>query len=252
VQVVDDVLSDDHPTPTDNWWNDDCVEVFLDENRSKGDHWKNNNAFAYHVSTKYDAIDLDSNGNPINLKNNIIVRMDTIGVHTYMWEIAIKVYTDKFSTSNPEASRVTLTPRKLSGFTLAYCDNDLTTSRENFIGSMTMPTSEDVNYKTADYFGSLLLVDQLNTSSSLNTREQKENLVKVFPTSATNYIKIEKVNGLLSNISIDIISITGAINKRIEFANNSHVVDISGLKQGIYFLKIQAGNSYQIEKIIKK
>lgn len=35
VEVVDDLLSDDHSNPLQNWWDDDCLEVFIDENRSK-------------------------------------------------------------------------------------------------------------------------------------------------------------------------------------------------------------------------
>ena len=84
VEVIDDMLSDDHPVPTQNWWDDDCVEVFIDEDRSGGNHERNNNAFAYHVSLFYDAIDLDANGNGVNYKNNLQVVMDTTGDNTYL------------------------------------------------------------------------------------------------------------------------------------------------------------------------
>src|SRR4030042_2943211 len=35
VEVIDDSLSDDHANPLTNWWDDDCLEIFIDENRSK-------------------------------------------------------------------------------------------------------------------------------------------------------------------------------------------------------------------------
>lgn len=48
-EIIDDSLSDDHFDPFDNCYNDDCLELFIGENRSKGNHLNNNNAFAYHV-----------------------------------------------------------------------------------------------------------------------------------------------------------------------------------------------------------
>jgi hypothetical protein len=252
VHVVDNVLSDDHSNPLQNWWDDDCVEVFIDENRSKGDHWKNNNAFAYHVSTFYDAVDLNSSGNGVNYKNNLKVVMDTIAPNTYLWEMAIKIYSASFSISNPEASRVELTAKKLMGFTLAYCDNDQTSSRENFIGSMTMPTTEDVNYKTADYFGSLLLVDQLSATSALTLKEQGESLFDVFPNPATNFLQLAKRNKYSGEIKVQIYSTTGAVIQNLVFENKNQMIDVSGLNKGIYFLKINSGSHSQIEKFIKK
>ena len=106
VEVVDDSLSDDYSNPLQNWWDDDCLEIFIDENRSKGDHERNCNAFAYHVSLIYDAIDLNSSGSGINYKNNIRVDMDTIGTDTYLWEFAIKNYDAAFNVNNPENSRL--------------------------------------------------------------------------------------------------------------------------------------------------
>ena len=159
-EIVDDSLSDDHSNPLQNWWDDDCLEIFIDEDRSKGNHERNNNAFAYHISIFYDAIDLNSSGAGVNYKNNIEVVMDTIAADTYLWEVAIKNYTSDFTVGDPEASRVILHHHKLMGFSLAYCDNDETLGRENFIGSQTMtPATANDNYITADYFGSLLLVD---------------------------------------------------------------------------------------------
>jgi len=253
VQVVDDVLSDDHPDPLQNWWDDDCVEVFLDENRSKGDHLKNNNAFAYHISTKYDAIDMDSYGNGVNYKKNIIVKMDTIGLNTYMWEIAIKVYNASFTINNPEASRVKLTSNKLMGFTIAYCDNDLTTSRENFIGSMIMSekTAND-NYITADYFGSCLLVDQPRITQVQSIKNNQDGLVHVFPNPARSRISIERLNDSSEKMVVEIRSLTGGLLKTISFENNIQSVDISDLIPGVYLLSISSGKFFQTERLIKQ
>lgn len=64
IEVIDDSISDRTVDPLKNWWNDDCVEIFLDENRSGGDHQYNFNAWAYHVGTKYDAVDYGDDQQP--------------------------------------------------------------------------------------------------------------------------------------------------------------------------------------------
>jgi len=253
VQVIDDVISDDHSNPLQNWWDDDCLEVFLDENRSKGDHLKNNNAFAYHISTKYDAIDMDAAGNGVNYKNNVIVKMDTIGVNTYLWEVAIKVYSIAFTINNPEASRVTLTSKKLMGLTLAYCDNDLTTSRENFIGSMymTAATAND-NYITADYFGSCLLVDQPRITQVESIKNNQDKLVHVFPNPAKNRINIEKLADSNEKMTVEIRSITGALLKTMSFDNRNQSIEIGDLIPGVYILTISSDKNFQTERIVKQ
>ena len=255
VQVVDDVISDDHPDPLQNWWDDDCVEVFIDENRSKGDHLYNNNAFAYHISTKYDAIDMDSKGNGVNYKNNVIVRMDTIGVNTYLWEVAIKVYDASFTINNPEASRVKLTSKKLMGLTLAYCDNDNdpSKSRENFIGSiyMTAATAND-NYITADYFGSCLLVDQPRINQVESIKNSQDKIANVFPNPAKNLINLEKLNNSTGNMSIEIRSITGALLKTRTFENRNQSIEIDDLIPGVYLLTISSDKTFQTERIVKQ
>ncbi|MDH3585547.1 MAG: CBM9 family sugar-binding protein, partial [Gammaproteobacteria bacterium] len=50
VEVVDDILFDSHRDPLTQYWDDDCVEIFIDEDYSGGDHQYNHNAFAYHMS----------------------------------------------------------------------------------------------------------------------------------------------------------------------------------------------------------
>ena len=251
VQVVDDLISDDHPNPLQNWWDDDCVEVFIDENRSKGNHERNNNAFAYHVSTKYDAIDMDSKGNGINYKDHVEVVMDTIGEHTYLWEMAIKIYDANFTVNNPEASRVSLTAKKLMGFSIAYCDNDLTNSRENFIGSMVMTSATaNNNYITADYFGSLLLSEMSNTTVFDPRKNQSDQLITFFPNPAKNYIKLEKLTNNNEEILIELYNFAGVILEKINTKSRNQVIDLNQAVPGIYFLNVKSGGKRQTEKIV--
>ncbi len=251
VEVVDDSLSDDHSNPLQNWWDDDCLEVFIDENRSKGDHERNCNAFAYHVSLFYDAVDLDSKGNGINYKNNVIVDMDTIGVDTYLWEFAFKNYDETFSLSNPEKSRVKLSHNKKMGITVAYCDNDETTSRENFIGSMVMtPATANDMYKNADHFGLMILQDPDSVSTKIRSDVLKMD-INIYPVPAQNYLTIETSTANQGTVYVTISSISGQFVKTESFIGNKHSVNINELNAGIYLVKvIQGNNSYS--KLISK
>lgn len=252
VEVIDNLISDDHANPLQNWWDDDCVEVFLDEDRSKGYHETNNNAFAYHVSTKYDAIDEDASGKGVNYKNNLKVIMDTIGTNTYLWEMAIKVYNSKFVVSNPEASRVILTPKKLMGFSIAYCDNDETTSRENFIGSMdmTQATAND-NYKTADYFGSMLLVDQTDITHAGSIEIDQSKIARIYPNPAKEMITIEWNGDRSENSTFEIRSVSGSLVKSGILKTRNQIIKIDDLIPGIYLLTVSSGKYRQTERITK-
>lgn len=250
VEVVDDSLSDDHSNPLQNWWDDDCLEVFVDENRSKGDHERNCNAFAYHVSLTYDAVDLNSSGNGVNYKNNLIVDMDTIGTDTYLWEFAIKNYSASFNISNPEASRVKLETGKKMGFTIAYCDNDETTARENFIGSMVMTqaTANDM-YKNADHFGLMILSDAENvTYAAINQFIEK---IKLYPVPALNLLNIETSDISQESCSVSILSLTGQLLKTQIFNGSKYSFNIEDLKPGLYMVKINQGSN-SVSKLISK
>lgn len=250
-EVVDDSLSDDHSNPLQNYWDDDCIEVFIDENRSKGVHERNCNAFAYHVSLTFDAVDLSSTGAGVNYKNNLKVDMDTIGAKTYLWEFAFKNYNANFNISNPESSRVYLTSGKKMGFTIAYCDNDETTSRENFIGSMVMTqsTANDM-YKNADHFGLMILSDSQNVTSALSNQIKEE--IKIYPVPARNFINIETSFISQENCSVSISSITGQLVKTETFIGNTHSINIENIKDGLYLVKVVQGNNSVSRMISKK
>lgn len=250
VEVIDDSLSDDHADPLQNWWDDDCVEIFIDEDRSKGDHQNNNNAFAYHVSLFYDAIDMGANGG-VNYKENLTIAMDTISENTYQWEFAIKQYDKTFSPTKAEDSRVYLTPNKIMGFSIAYCDNDETSSRENFIGNMIMNASNsNDNYKTANYFGTLQLKDPDYVDQTSAQQYELTNDIKCYPNPVQDELIIDL--GRNSNAQIQCYDLSGkTILSKNEYPNKS-ALDVSELKQGVYFLSIQTNTKSSVQRLIKK
>jgi hypothetical protein len=251
-EIVDDSLSDDHPDPLQNWWDDDCLEVFIDENRSKGNHERNNNAFAYHISLFYDAIDLNASGAGINYKNNIEVVMDTIAGDSYLWEVAIKNYTSAFTVSDPEASRVYLYHHKLMGFSLAYCDNDETTSRENFIGSqyMTAATANS-NYITADYFGPLLLVDPDYVEPTSIQSLGSVKPVYIYPNPVHDDLRFQTNTGQIQPGKIEITDLCGKTVVDQSCDPYSQLIDVRALKEGLYLLHVVTDGHVYTQPFIK-
>jgi len=165
-EITDDVLSDTHTEPLDNYWEDDTWEIFMDEDHSGGDHQFNYNAFAYHISQFFDIADNGIDGQAHLFSSHATVARTANG-NTYTWEAAFDVYTDQFvydAASNPKA---TLTKGKIMGFAMAYCDNDGGSTRESFIGSEDIPGSDkNIAYIDASVFGSLELVDMVTPTFS--------------------------------------------------------------------------------------
>jgi len=252
VEVVDDSLSDDHKDPLTNYWDDDCVEIFIDEDHSRGNHQYNNNAFAYHCSTFYDVIDgAGANGATINCKNNITMVMDTIGEHTYRWEFALKMYNKSFSYNNPDPSRVYLSPKKLMGFSIAYCDNDETTSRENFIGSVVMPAGhENDSYINADYFGTMLLVDPGSQYVSSVLIQKPEKRFSIYPNPAVDELQISYNGAISSEINLELLSVEGKLIRNSSITSQLQTVSLDGIAKGLYMVRLTTGNYSQSEMIM--
>lgn len=157
VEIVDDTLVDFHEDGLKFYWNDDCLEIFLDENHSGGKHYDNHNAFAYHVATNGNVVDIGKDGNPLYLNEHILSSRSTNGKKT-IWELRISVFDKSFDERLKFNSPVKLYEGKKIGFALAYCDNDYSKERENFIGSVPILGKEkNVAYLYADVFGTLYL-----------------------------------------------------------------------------------------------
>lgn len=157
VEIVDDILIDTHRDPLVQYWDDDCLEIFLDEDFSGGEHQYNHNAFAYHMSLDNQAIDIGTNKQPQNYSHHIESRWKQQGNKLY-WELAIDIYQDNYQDKGEDNQPVELTPGKVMGLMLAYCDNDGSELRENFIGSESPAGgAADRGWKDAGLFGKLIL-----------------------------------------------------------------------------------------------
>lgn len=158
IEIVDDVLSDTHPDPLVDYYKDDTLEIFLDEDNSGGDHKYNYNAIAYHIAMDYNAVDLNKSGAP-TLYNDHLNMKRTKNADTYTWEIELKVFSDKYDETSASNQPETLTSGKVLGFGIAYCDNDGGEDRESFIGSFDIPGSDkNLAWQNADVFSPLKLI----------------------------------------------------------------------------------------------
>jgi len=186
VKITDDAFIDGFVYPDGGYPNYDIVEVFIDEDKSGGLHvfddnsiWGDNaeNAFSYHLATSKPA----DGGTSSNLvacdisgtdwSHEVIenyashfpdFKMKRTG-NVYTYEFSMKVYSDTYSKSAPENSRITLAENKLMGMSMAYCDNDAPDgARDNFFGSVWVPEAQyNDHWMNADGFGSVRLLTSL-------------------------------------------------------------------------------------------
>lgn len=156
-EIQDYILIDQYEDPFKQWWDDDCVEVFVDEDNSGGEHQYGHNAFAYHVALDGNVVDYGPDKKP-HLYNDHVKSAHKTEGNTTIWELKVKIYPDTYQDENNSVEPVKLSAGKNVGFALAYCDNDTSKTRENFIGSVYVP-GEDKNqgWINADIFGTLHL-----------------------------------------------------------------------------------------------
>ena len=158
-EFVDDVLRDSHHDPLVQYWDDDCLEIFIDEDFSGGDHQYNHNAFAYHVALDNQAIDIGTDKLPHSYSHHLESKWKQ-QENKMTWELAIDIYTDEYVDGSDKNTPITLSSGKFMGLMVAYCDNDASEIRENFIGSESVPSGpKDRGWIDAGLFGSLVLVE---------------------------------------------------------------------------------------------
>lgn len=155
-EITDDQLIDINEDPLVAWWDDDCLEIFIDEDNSGGDHQYTHNAFAYHVALDGNVVDMSTSKEGKLYNSHIESKRETRG-NTSIWEVKISLFNDSYKDEDENAP-ISLHANKNIGFAIAYCDNDSSAQRENFIGSI--PVEEDDKNRgwiDADIFGTLIL-----------------------------------------------------------------------------------------------
>ncbi|MBN1118589.1 MAG: T9SS type A sorting domain-containing protein [Bacteroidales bacterium] len=240
-EIEDDVLSDQFTNPQDNYWNDDCFEVFLDEDYSGGWHQTSNNAFAYHCAlNEEDVIDSgDETASNVNLKNHIEFDLDTVDNTNYVWELAITIYDDTYRNSSSSNPTVTLSQGKEMGIAVAYCDNDGNNQRDNFIGLIDV-ASQHYNsaWQDASVFGKLTL-DGPGSGIEFTRNNSKEDFLAYI--NQDKNLVIDSKDNLSGNTQITILDMNGRILKETSiYFENSTTIDIHDINSGVYIVKLKS------------
>ena len=160
-EITDDVLLDTHADPTVNYWDDDTLEIFIDSDASGGNHQFNHSAFAYHIGLDNQAADYgpDKQAHLYTSHVNSRWQRSSEAPFNVIWEVAIKLYPNDFKEGQ-EDKPLLLTPNKVIGFMLAYCDNDGSPVREHFMGSHEIPSvngDKNRGFIDANVFGHITL-----------------------------------------------------------------------------------------------
>ncbi|HTF82707.1 MAG TPA: sugar-binding protein [Cytophagales bacterium] len=158
VEITDDSLSDQHKSPFDLWWEDDCLELFVDEDNSNDNHQFNHSAFAYHITLDYDVVDMGPDQKPHLYNDHMQVKMKKVAPHKYVWEVAMKVYDKNYVDSSAANKPVVLSKGKKMGYAVSFNDNDGNNVRENFIGSVCIPGPDrNRGWIDSGVFGTVIL-----------------------------------------------------------------------------------------------
>ena len=156
VEIKDDSIFDQYADPLKLWWDDDCVEVFIDEDNSGGDHQYNHNAFAYHIALDGNVVDM-SHEKKGHLYNDHVTSKHITNGNTTIWELKILLYDDTYQ-EDKKNTPVKLSEGKKIGFAIAYCDNNGSKERENFIGSIAVDGKDkNKGWINASIFGTIQL-----------------------------------------------------------------------------------------------
>lgn len=152
--ITDDVINTDG-----QYYQQDTVEIFIDEDQSGGSHNFSHNAFAYHISHNLEVV--DNGGDPEMIASHIDAAIDSQGTR-HIWEIQMEIYAEHngYVLDEQEAARVVLSAGKIMGFTPSYIDNDGNGTREHFMSSVNTAGHQDnQGYLNADSFGSIELIE---------------------------------------------------------------------------------------------
>jgi hypothetical protein len=271
VEVIDDVLVDGYKYPMDGYYNWDIVEIFFDEDASGGDHTLNQNAFAYHITAgndeaDFEAMDLGPNYAAMNYSDHLdckIVHADGI----YTWEISMIVYNENFNPGSASNPTEQLQVGKVSGLSMAYCDNDNPNenpkSRDNFIGSVAVPKANyNDHWQNADWFGKVKMVESDYQSSvaenvlNPSTFKLKQNYPNPFNPSTTINFAIASPN----TVTLAIYNVNGQLVKTLVdgyHLSGAHSVIWDGMTTageraptGIYYYQLRVGNVVENRKML--
>jgi hypothetical protein len=276
MEITDDKLIDNRVNPTDNYWEDDCAEIFIDEDHLAQGHECGAdafNAFAYHIAAvardknnyangsilSYNSpeainhvIDLgaDCNTNKaLNMDDHVNMKITKDG-NKYTWEMEFTIFDKNYNANSSSNTPVMLTANKTMGFAIAYCDDD-TGKRDNMIG--TVSNHNDYSgqypfYRFTNDFGTVTLNDSVLSPTAIACLDDKPSHTCLWPNPVGNTLNIQ-TNSDASTIRI--INMAGQTVLLQKTENNYSSIDVRHLSPGVYIETSELGNLHQL-KFIKE
>lgn len=256
VRVTDDSLRLQAPGISDvcaNIYNYDCVEIFMDENNSRETNYSGTfKAVAYHMDTTGNICYSMGNQGWVRLDDHLRYKMKRVDTHTFDYEYEIKVFNDTYVVGGNNTP-VKLTNGKLMGWSIAYNDNDLGSTRQNMIGSIFIAgTDKNVSYFNSSVFGELKLVGGITTTGvgtagenaqGMGLRTIGDKLVVTYTNCASN----DKVN-------IQLIDCSGKSFRNITIVKQGFSIekqfDTAGLPNGVYIVKVANEEKSETKKVV--
>ncbi len=262
VEIQDDNFIDGYSKPSTNYPNFDVLEVFVDENRSGGDHLFDTlstnaeNAFAYHIAV---------NKPPVNQINTSMVgAMDIKGTSStdvvdyqfhfpnfafknngngkYTYELSLRLYLDDYNHSYPSLSIKNLFVAQGIGLSIAYSDNDDPDGlRDHFIGSVLLNGLNNNNsYQDASIFGNASLAGVFLDTPN----HEKENLIKLYPNPFQNSFLLQINDSLqLENSFLEIYNQFGQKIFEKNISEHSSLITPNFLAKGTYYYRFTNANN---------
>jgi endonuclease I len=87
-----------------------------------------------------------------------------------------------------------------------------------------------------------------DVASKLNSHKNEN--IKIYPNPSNNHIRISGVHE--ADFKVEIIDLNGRKIYDKHFINNNPLIDLSGYKEGIYFIKIITNDGINYRKVLKK
>ena len=279
-EIYDDVWVDGFEFKgTNDSYNYDIIEVFIDQDHSGGDHLFDDpvagtnaeNAFTYHipidfppedsVNSNFMAIDIDGTNWAHSITMNYADHFPEFVLRKngdkYCWEFSLKVYNDTYDNNNPEASRVNLKSEDIIGLSVAYCDNDsqieIPKERDNFFGSVFV-TADHYNdhWMNSDDYGTLQLVGEPVTTVEEHKEEESQTDFEIYPNPSHGHLRYTIKSKRVGELNIRIFDILGQQIYKFSSTKynyeNSNNIYLGFLASGTYIISAEINGLFVNKK----
>ena len=139
------------------------------------------------------------------------------------------------------------------GLSVAYCDNDGTGDRENFIGAVDVSEADqNMAYMNADVFGTLPLIG--NNPNSIQDNFADKLLINIYPSHVEDYLYINLAESFQESINIQVFDLDERLVVRDNIPageTNSVQLNLGILHQGAYIIQLR-NNSLNYSELFYK